>query len=105
LWHGRLSYKRTAKLSHFVFHRGLIISVIQALFIALFFYSAIPIYNGYLMIGYTTAYTMFPVFSIVLDEDTERSAVRQFPPLYKTLTKGRMLNFTTFLTWLWKSIY
>ena len=28
LWHGRLSYKRTAKLGNFVFHRGLIISVI-----------------------------------------------------------------------------
>ena len=28
LWHGRLSYKRSAVLSQFVFHRGLIISVI-----------------------------------------------------------------------------
>jgi phospholipid-translocating ATPase len=105
LWHGRLSYKRTAKLSHFVFHRGLVISVIQALFVSLFYYSAIPIYNGYLMIGYTTVYTMFPVFSLVLDEDTERSAVKQFPPLYKTLQKGRMLNFTMFCVWIWKSIY
>lgn len=48
LWHGRLSYKRTAKLSHFVFHRGLIISIVQALFIALAHYAAIPIYNGFL---------------------------------------------------------
>jgi len=28
LWHGRLSYKRTAKLGQFVFHRGLIIAII-----------------------------------------------------------------------------
>lgn len=28
LWHGRLSYKRSAVLSQFVIHRGLIISVI-----------------------------------------------------------------------------
>lgn len=28
LWHGRLSYRRSAILSQFVFHRGLIISVI-----------------------------------------------------------------------------
>jgi phospholipid-translocating ATPase len=57
------------------------------------------------MIGYTTLYTMFPVLSLVLDEDTERSAVKQFPPLYKTLQKGRMLSFTMFLLWIWKSIY
>ncbi len=29
LWHGRLSYKRSAILSQFVIHRGLIISIIQ----------------------------------------------------------------------------
>lgn len=28
LWHGRLSYKRSAVLSQFVIHRGLIISII-----------------------------------------------------------------------------
>ena len=28
LWHGRLSYKRSAFLSQFVIHRGLIISII-----------------------------------------------------------------------------
>jgi phospholipid-translocating ATPase len=29
LWHGRLSYKRSAVLAQFVIHRGLIISIIQ----------------------------------------------------------------------------
>jgi len=29
LWHGRLSYIRTALLTNFIIHRGLIISVIQ----------------------------------------------------------------------------
>lgn len=29
LWHGRLSYKRSAVLAQFVIHRGLIISTIQ----------------------------------------------------------------------------
>jgi len=65
LWHGRLYYKNSAKLSQFVIHRGLIISFIQALFMCVFYFVAIPIYNGYLMLGYTTIYTMFPVFSLV----------------------------------------
>jgi phospholipid-translocating ATPase len=29
LWHGRNAYKRSARMSQFVMHRGLIISVIQ----------------------------------------------------------------------------
>ena len=65
LYHGRLYYKNSAKLSQFVIHRGLIISFIQAYFTCFFFYAAVPIYNGMLMLGYTTIYTMFPVFSLV----------------------------------------
>jgi phospholipid-translocating ATPase len=37
LWHGRNSYKQSAKLSQFVIHRGLIIAVIQAVFSSIFF--------------------------------------------------------------------
>lgn len=39
LWHGRNSYKRSAKLAQFVIHRGLIISVIQAVFSSIFFFA------------------------------------------------------------------
>lgn len=67
LWHGRLSYTRSSVLSQFVFHRGLIISIIQALFIIMFYFVAIPIYNGFLMLGYSTVYTSLPVFSLVFD--------------------------------------
>ena len=105
LWHGRLSYKRSAVLSQFVFHRGLIISVIQALFTIMFFFVAIPIYNGFLMLGYATIYTALPVFSLVFDTDADVQSVLQFPPLYKTLQKGRSLNFKTFAVWIWKSVY
>jgi phospholipid-translocating ATPase len=105
LWHGRLSYKRSAVLSQFVIHRGLIISIIQAIFSIIFFYVAIPIYNGLLMLGYSTIYTNLPVFSLVFDEDVNVSAVMKFPPLYQTLQKGRSLSTKTFLIWLWKSIF
>lgn len=39
LWHGRNSYNRSAKLSQFVIHRGLIIAVIQAVFSSIFFFA------------------------------------------------------------------
>lgn len=85
LWHGRLSYKRSAVLSQFIIHRGLIISIIQVIFSIIFYFVAIPIYNGLLMLGYSTIYTNLPVFSLVFDEDVNVSAVMKFPPLYKTL--------------------
>lgn len=85
LWHGRLSYKRSAVLSQFVIHRGLIISIIQAAFSIIFYFVAIPIYNGFLMLGYATVYTMLPVFSLVLDYDVSEEQALEYPPLYKTL--------------------
>jgi phospholipid-translocating ATPase len=85
LWHGRLSYKRSAVLAQFVIHRGLIISVIQAIFSIIFFFVAIPVYNGWLMMGYTTVYTSMPVFALVLDEDVDLKSVMNFPPLYISL--------------------
>jgi len=45
VWHGRNSYKRSARLSQFIIHRGVIISFIQAVFSALFYFAAIGIYN------------------------------------------------------------
>jgi phospholipid-translocating ATPase len=105
IWHGRLSYKRSASLSQFVVHRGMIISFIQAIFTVIFFFVTIPIFNGYLIMGYSTYYTSLPIFSLVLDEDVSREKALRFPALYKTLQKGRQLNMKTFLIWTWKSIF
>eukprot|EP01087_Luapelamoeba_hula_P020418 TRINITY_DN6962_c0_g1_i1.p1 TRINITY_DN6962_c0_g1~~TRINITY_DN6962_c0_g1_i1.p1 ORF type:complete len:1107 (+),score=152.37 TRINITY_DN6962_c0_g1_i1:336-3656(+) len=105
LWHGRNSYKRSARLSHFVIHRGLIISFIQAVFSAMFYFAAIAIYNGWLMVGYATCYTMAPVFSLVLDEDVTEDIAFRYPELYQQLQKGRELSYRTFLLWVMQSIY
>ena len=89
LWHGRNSYRRSAKLAQFVIHRGLIISVMQAVFSSIFYFAPIALYQGWLMVGYATAYTMAPVFSLVLDRDVNEDLALQYPELYKELTKDR----------------
>ena len=83
----------------------MIISFIQAIFTVLFYFVTIPIFNGYLLLGYSTYYTSLPIFALVLDEDVTREKVDKFPALYQTLQKGRSLNLKTFLIWTWKSIY
>ncbi|GES79650.1 aminophospholipid-transporting P-type ATPase [Rhizophagus clarus] len=105
LWHGRNSYKRSSKLAQFVIHRGLIISVIQAVFSAIFYFAPIALYQGILIVGYSTVYTMAPVFSLVLDKDVRDDIALQFPELYKDLTKGRSLSLKTFFQWLMISVY
>ncbi|CAG5956523.1 unnamed protein product [Menidia menidia] len=95
--HGRNSYKRSAALGQFVMHRGMIISTMQAVFSSVFYFASVPLYQGFLMVGYATIYTMFPVFSLVLDQDVKPEMALLYPELYKDLTKGRSLSFKTFL--------
>ncbi|TRY88260.1 hypothetical protein DNTS_022639 [Danionella cerebrum] len=103
--HGRNSYKRSAALGQFVMHRGMIISTMQAVFSSIFYFASVPLYQGFLMVGYATIYTMFPVFSLVLDQDVKPDMALLYPELYKDLTKGRSLSFKTFLIWVLISIY
>ncbi|XP_035038693.1 probable phospholipid-transporting ATPase IIB isoform X1 [Hippoglossus stenolepis] len=103
--HGRNSYKRSAALGQFVMHRGMIISAMQAVFSSVFFFASVPLYQGFLMVGYATIYTMFPVFSLVLDQDVKPEMALLYPELYKDLTKGRSLSFKTFLIWVLISVY
>ncbi|VDB92250.1 unnamed protein product [Peniophora sp. CBMAI 1063] len=105
LWHGRNSYRRSAKLAQFVIHRGLIISVMQAVFSSIFYFAPIALYQGWLMVGYATVYTMAPVFSLVLDRDVSEDVALGYPELYKELTKGRALSYKTFFMWLFVSLY
>ncbi|KAH8308402.1 hypothetical protein KR059_012134 [Drosophila kikkawai] len=105
LIHGRRSYKRSAALSQFVIHRGLIITTLQAVFSAVFYLSSVALYQGFLMVGYSTLYTMFPVFSLVLDQDITAETAVTYPELYKDLSKGRSLSYKTFFIWVLISIY
>ncbi|CDI97912.1 phospholipid transporting ATPase IIB [Echinococcus multilocularis] len=105
LVHGRNTYKNTASLSQFIIHRGCIITVMQIIFSAIFYIISVALFPGFLMVGYATIFTMFPVFSLVLDKDVLDSVAMTYPELYKDLAKGRELTVKTFFVWLVISIY
>ena len=44
------------------------------------------------MAGYATAYTMAPVFSLVLDRDVNEDLALLYPELYKELVKVGVLS-------------
>lgn len=77
----------------------------QAVFSAVFYVSSVALYQGFLMVGYATIYTMFPVFSLVLDQDISSYLALTYPELYKELSKGRSLSYKTFFIWVLISIY
>ncbi|CAL9728696.1 phospholipid-transporting ATPase Neo1p [Monosporozyma unispora] len=105
LWHGRNSYKRSAKLAQFVMHRGLVIAICQAVFSVCSQFEPIALYQGWLMVGYATCYTMAPVFSLTLDRDIDESLTKTYPELYKDLTEGKSLSYKTFFVWCALSLY
>lgn len=105
LVHGRRAYMRSAALTLFIVHRGLIVSTMQAVFSCVFYFSSLSLYPGFLMVGYGTVYTVLPVFSLVLDKDISSIMALQHPQLYKHLTKGRQLSYKNFCIWTAISIY
>jgi phospholipid-translocating ATPase len=105
LYHGRHSYKHSARLAQFVIHRGLVISFMQAVFSALYSFAAIALFSGWLLVGYSTAWTSLPVFCLILDEDIGEKYVFEFPELYSALRKGRALSLKTFAYWVLRSLY
>ncbi|KAF4627743.1 hypothetical protein G7Y89_g10411 [Cudoniella acicularis] len=105
VWHGRNSYKRSAKLAQFVIHRGLIISVCQTMYSIAIKFEPDGLYKDWLMVGYATVYTMAPVFSLVLDKDVDEKLANLYPELYKELTTGASLSYRTFFVWVFVSIY
>jgi phospholipid-translocating ATPase len=105
VWHGRNSYKRSAKLAQFVIHRGLLISVCQTVFSIGSAFEPVALYRDWLLVGYATIYTMMPVFSLVLDRDVDEGLANLYPELYKELTSGKSLSYRTFFIWVGISIY
>lgn len=79
LYHGRLAFRKSAVMAQFVIARGLTIACMQIMFIFSFFYVSLPIYNGILMVGYTSIFTVMPVFSLVSPFDVSLQ-LSDFPP-------------------------
>lgn len=104
-WHGRLASFRSSTLAQFVIHRGVIISIMQAIFILQFYFVPIPIYNGLLLLGYSTVFTMLPVFSLVLDEDITREVSQEYPILYTAAQENSQVTVFSFLSWIFVSFY
>ncbi|KAJ6150965.1 hypothetical protein N7470_007559 [Penicillium chermesinum] len=105
VWHGRNSYKRSAKLAQFIMHRGLIISICQTMYSIASHFDPKGLFINWLMIGYATIYTNAPVFSLVFDKDVDERLANLYPELYKELKTGKSLSYQSFFGWVLISVY
>lgn len=105
VWHGRNSYKRSAKLAQFIMHRGLIISACQTMYSIASHFDPKGLFINWLLVGYATVYTNAPVFSLVLDRDVDEELANLYPELYKELKSGRSLSYRSFFGWVFVSVY
>lgn len=105
VWHGRNSYKRSAKLAQFIMHRGLVISACQTMYSIASHFDPKGLFINWLMVGYATVYTNAPVFSLVFDRDVDEHLANLYPELYKELKTGRSLSYRSFFTWVLISVY
>eukprot|EP00917_Polyrhabdina_sp_WS-2016_P000211 GHVP01000406.1.p1 GENE.GHVP01000406.1~~GHVP01000406.1.p1 ORF type:complete len:1031 (-),score=162.48 GHVP01000406.1:363-3398(-) len=96
LWHGRNSYTQMGSLVLGIIYRGIILSVAQVLYLSSFYMAPVPLFKGFMLIGYVMLYTSFPFISILLDYDVKEETVFLYPELYVELAKGRLLNFKRF---------
>jgi phospholipid-translocating ATPase len=105
VWHGRNSYKRSAKLGQFIIHRGLIIAVCQTMYNIAGHFDPKGLFKDWLLVGYATIYTTAPVFSLVMDRDVDEHLANLYPELYKELKSGESLSYKSFFTWVLVSVY
>ena len=105
VWHGRNSYKRSAKLGQFIIHRGLIIAVCQTMYNIASKFDPKGLFIDWLLVGYATVYTTAPVFSLVLDRDVDEHLANLYPELYKELKSGEALSYRSFFGWVLVSVY
>ena len=105
VWHGRNSYKRSAKLAQFIMHRGLVISACQTMYSIASKFEPKGLFINWLMVGYATIYTNAPVFSLVFDRDVDEHLANLYPELYKELKSGRSLSYRSFFVWVFISVY
>lgn len=105
VWHGRNSYRRSAKLGQFIIHRGLIIAVCQTMYNIAGHFDPKGLFKDWLLVGYATVYTTAPVFSLVMDRDVDEQLANTYPELYKELKSGKSLSYQSFFTWVLVSVY
>lgn len=102
--HGRRCYRNSSKMAHLIFHRGILISTIQAIFCCLIRFYPISILQGK-MPALFILFTIIPLFSIIIDSDIPKKLSMKFPELFKELQINNPMSVRQFFIVLTMSLF
>jgi phospholipid-translocating ATPase len=103
-FHGRNCYKNTSKIALLIFHRGVLLTTIQAIFCCLIHFFPISILQGKMPMLFI-AFTILPLFWVIIDRDISKSLAMQYPELFKELQLNNLLSIRQFFMSLAMSIF
>lgn len=103
LYYGYHTYSSLSKITKYVFHRGMIITWIQQLFTMIYFFMNVSIFNGNLMLGYSSVFTFLPVICIMIHEEMPYKNMISYPNNY--LDARKSFNMIYILCWVFMSFY
>jgi len=96
LVHGRYSYKRLSRLINFSFHKNIIFTVPQILFIIVSCWSG-TLYQGNLSGLFNVLFASLPILGLgIWEQDLPEKLVLQYPAVYRSGQAGQSFNYLRF---------
>jgi magnesium-transporting ATPase (P-type) len=103
LVHGRWSYRRTAFVAHYCFHKSLFLAFMQIFYAFFSGFAGTSLFDSFALASYNVAFTGLPIMFYSLDKDINEQNLLLNPQLYHETQSGRFINTFTLLYWFVRS--
>ena len=101
LVHGRLAYRRVAKLINYSFYKNIVLVLTQFWFTLFNGFSGQSFYEQWTLASFNAIFTAFPIiFYGILDRDVSDASANRFPALYKLGQKSYYYSVRVFAGWM-----
>lgn len=103
LVHGRWSYRRTAFVAHYCFHKSLFLAFMQIFYAFFTGFAGTSLFDSFALASYNVLFTGVPIMFYSLDKDINEQNLLLNPQLYHETQSGRFINTFTILYWFVRS--
>jgi magnesium-transporting ATPase (P-type) len=103
LVHGRWSYRRTAFVAHYCFHKSLFLAFMQIFYAFFTGFAGTSLFDSFALATYNVLFTGLPILFYSLDKDINEQNLLLNPQLYHETQSGRFINTFTLLYWFVRS--
>ena len=103
LVHGRWSYRRTAFIAHYCFHKSLFLAFMQIFYAFFSGFAGTSFFDSFALASYNVLFTALPILFYSLDKDINEQNLLLNPQLYHETQSGRFINTFTLLYWFVRS--